>query len=409
MSHNAARPGAEEERSELCEAILTRLGQKTPKPLRVWMLRLIERIGRAECVPVLVEVMGENDVEIRDLARRALQHNSSLEAGEALCNAIEVHDDLLWKVAIINAVGARHEEESIRFLADRLDDENPAISRAAISTLGGIAKPAAIEALMIRRRSFEPELRAVATDALLRIAERYIASGWPRRATVIYRDIYENAPDSRERNAGLIGLAHSMGFDAYPILLPLIENGEPDLARVAAAGTRFATGEAATMQLMQTCDRSHGAGAGDPARYARRAGRKAGLHGGARCAKRWGWRRASGGVAGHACARSRRSGRTDREAGGGRRQGGAGCGAGSTAYATRRRYRRGDRRGVQRHRAGRNTAASLSASWRRGTLCKPRRSWWKPPRRPSRSCERRCSRRWVCWRLPPNCRCSCDG
>ena len=51
---HAARPGAEDERLAFCQALLARCGDATPLTLRLWLLRLVEKIGRAESVPTLV-------------------------------------------------------------------------------------------------------------------------------------------------------------------------------------------------------------------------------------------------------------------------------------------------------------------------------------------------------------------
>ncbi|MFQ5806985.1 MAG: hypothetical protein ACE5I3_11100, partial [Phycisphaerae bacterium] len=45
---HAARPGAEAERVELCQAIVRWLWPDTPKPARVWMLRQLAHIGGEE-------------------------------------------------------------------------------------------------------------------------------------------------------------------------------------------------------------------------------------------------------------------------------------------------------------------------------------------------------------------------
>src|ERR1051325_6922826 len=56
LANHASRPGADAERASLCQAMAKALGPDTPKWGRVWLLRQIEKNGRAEVVETLAGV-----------------------------------------------------------------------------------------------------------------------------------------------------------------------------------------------------------------------------------------------------------------------------------------------------------------------------------------------------------------
>ena len=109
----AARPGAEAERAAVCKAILPHLGSRTPKQTRADLLRMLEQIGRAECIFTLDRLLGDSDAETREQARRALQNNPSAEAAAVLRRALDAAKDAPWQVALINALGYRRDAPSV--------------------------------------------------------------------------------------------------------------------------------------------------------------------------------------------------------------------------------------------------------------------------------------------------------
>src|SRR3954470_11492114 len=53
ICNQASRPGADGERAAVCRAIARALGPDAPKMGRVWLLRQLEKNGRAEVVDTL--------------------------------------------------------------------------------------------------------------------------------------------------------------------------------------------------------------------------------------------------------------------------------------------------------------------------------------------------------------------
>jgi hypothetical protein len=107
MAMNAARPGAETERAAVSLALAAKIVPATPQFARVWLIRQLQAIGKAEVVPVLTGLLDDKELIIRETARRALQYNPSAEAGAALRAALDKAADPAWKIAMINAVSQR--------------------------------------------------------------------------------------------------------------------------------------------------------------------------------------------------------------------------------------------------------------------------------------------------------------
>jgi HEAT repeat protein len=230
----AARPGAEDERLALCQAIVKRLGPETPKPARVWMLRQLAHIGGEESIPALAELLGDEDPRIRELSRRALQNIPAPSAGDALRIALDDASDSAWQVALINALAARRDETSVSRFVKLVHADDVAVASAAVAALGDIGTTAAVNELKRVRSKLRPELRSAATHALLRCAARRLAMGNRGGAYLLYRDLYETATSDVERVAGLHGMVRAYGARVVPLLLTFVMGDDPRMAATAA-------------------------------------------------------------------------------------------------------------------------------------------------------------------------------
>src|SRR5437899_6858445 len=103
LCNHASRPGADAERAAVCKAMLKVLGPDTPKMGRVWLLRQIEKNGRAEVVNILAGLLLDPDELIRQHALLALANNPTEEAADKLREALKVSDGSYARIAIINA------------------------------------------------------------------------------------------------------------------------------------------------------------------------------------------------------------------------------------------------------------------------------------------------------------------
>lgn len=245
----AARPGAEDERVALCAAIAGRLGPETAKPARVWMLRQLERIGGEECVATLAELLDDEDPRIRELSRRALQHNAAPSAAEPLRAALDRAKDLAWQVALINALAARRDQQSVSRLAKLAQAADAQVASAAVVALGRVGGTPAIEALYAIWRGEGDTGPHAAAAALIRTAERLVHSGEGERAARIFEDIYASSIAGPLRVAALHGLALAKREAALPRLLGLMQGDDPEMRERAARFALDIPGRAVTFTL----------------------------------------------------------------------------------------------------------------------------------------------------------------
>jgi HEAT repeat protein len=246
---HAARPGAEQERMDLCRQIIRRLGADTPRPARVWMIRQLERVGRDECVDALAQLLGDEDPLIRETAGRALQHNPSGNAGLRLKEALQRADSADWQIALINAVASRREAGSFALLSEWAKRPGRRVSAAAIAALGDLGDVQAIEPLYALWREDDPIVQEQAAAALLRLAEQIAASGDRELAGQIFDDLYVYGDSEPTRLAALRGATLAKGPAGVVPLLEIMREGEPELGLRAARLAVDIPGEAVTLTL----------------------------------------------------------------------------------------------------------------------------------------------------------------
>jgi HEAT repeat protein len=236
ITHRAGRPGAEDERPALSKAIASKVGPDSPQKARVWMLRMLQHIGKEECVSVLAGLLGDKDAEVAESARRALQHNRSEQAGAALRAALDKADKPESRVAFINSLGNRKDAAVVGAIAKLLSDKDSSVVIAAARALGNIGGPDAGKALAGARAGAAAEVRPVVTDAYLLCADSLLADGKKAEAAAIYQEMYALAEPAKVRIAAMRGLLLAKPEGAVALLSEVITGND---AQLRAAATRF--------------------------------------------------------------------------------------------------------------------------------------------------------------------------
>ncbi len=257
---HAARPGAEAERAAFSRVTASRIAaSRAPgganaglsQGARAELVELLERVGQAEAVPALAGLLNGNELLLREAARRALQHNPSMEAGQTLRAALERPGADEWRVGLINALGYRGEGASVATLARLLGAPtaqavappaapaatSPAVVEAAIAALGKIGGAEATAALKALKATAPAATRAAVVDALLRAAEQSLKSGNLREAEATYQELYAPAETRLVRVAALRGLIASRGQGASTLLREVLTGADAELQ---TAAIRFA-------------------------------------------------------------------------------------------------------------------------------------------------------------------------
>jgi HEAT repeat protein len=233
---HASAPGNESRRTELCQAMVARLGPETAPAARAYLLRRLERIGNADCVPALSKLLDDRDPQVREAARRAVQNIPGPAAGLALEEALRKTGEPAWRVALINALAARREQSALRAVSAYTEAEQPEVALAAIAALGDMGGMAQVFALQAVMAEADTVRKAAAAEALLRIMDRLTAAGEGRAAMpVLWQMTGDASLPVCVRGAALRVLVSADPTQAKPhVLRALADDQTPELRPVAA-------------------------------------------------------------------------------------------------------------------------------------------------------------------------------
>jgi len=203
MASNASKPGRGAARKRLGKVLAAKAADPSvPQPARVWIVRQLENMGGAEAVNALTKVMNamnDEDAELRECARRALEKNPAPAATASLRAALEKASDTTWKIGLMNSLGQRADAKSVKLIAKGLGEAKTA--PAAALALGNIANSAAVEALW-GAFGHPPGVG----EALINAANKLRAKGDTARAKAIYQRMAAEAKSKSLRAAAEFGL-----------------------------------------------------------------------------------------------------------------------------------------------------------------------------------------------------------
>jgi len=201
LCHRAAAPGREAHRVGASKALIAQLKAKLSKPGLARIIRHIERIGGAEAVPALAGLLSNKD--LREPARRALMRNPAPAAVEALRAALPKADKQ-FRIALIDALGARRDAGSVQPLIGQAGDADDDVRTHAVEALARIGDGSAASAIAAATKKGSPHARLRATDAYLALADSLAAKGEKDAALRIYRSLLR--PKSYVTLAALLGI-----------------------------------------------------------------------------------------------------------------------------------------------------------------------------------------------------------
>jgi len=207
LANRASAPGKEDYRLAVANALAGKLGDDVPKPARTWAVRHLERIGRAEAVAPLATLLA--DADLREPARRALMGNTDPKAVEALRAALAgaPADDKAWRVALVDAIAFHPEAASLKPLAAQAGDADDDVRTHAVQALARLANAEAAPTIAAAMAKGGDRAKAMATDALLALADNLAAKGEKDAALAIYKPLLD--AKSYVKCAALIGVGKS--------------------------------------------------------------------------------------------------------------------------------------------------------------------------------------------------------
>lgn len=244
------RAGAEAERLACCKAMGAALGPKTSVLARVWLIRQIQLVGKAECVPVLVSLLDDKEEVIRESARRALQYLRVPEATAALAAALEKATTPEWRVAMLNALADRRDASTVPAFVKAIADKNEAVVLAGLAGLGKIRGAEAAKALAAAKATVPATLKARRIDACLQCAEQMLKDGQKDAAAAIYTEIYVPTESEAIRMAALRGIIASKGEKAMPLVAEILGGQDEKLKGMALSFVAEVPGPEATKSMI---------------------------------------------------------------------------------------------------------------------------------------------------------------
>ncbi len=136
--------------------------------VRKFVADIMALIKSDEFVPVLQEMLDDDNENVVGSAAEALGHIGSSEAISSLIECLKNHPDSGFQV--IEALGKIGSDKALPELSNILDSDNVVLAYAAVEAVGKIGSSKAINKLIDLLQVGNPELRSVVLTTVLKIA-----------------------------------------------------------------------------------------------------------------------------------------------------------------------------------------------------------------------------------------------
>ena len=171
---------------------------------RQFALRQLSLVGSAGSVQALAALLTDKDLGL--YARFALERIQGDEASAAMRAALQAASGM-QRVGLLNALGARRDEQAVSLLAGLTNDADISTATAALAALGRVGTAEALQALSASEAAMPAVLRPAHTRALLRCAEGLLAKKQAGTAKPVYAKLLIAAQPDCMRAAAFVGLA----------------------------------------------------------------------------------------------------------------------------------------------------------------------------------------------------------
>lgn len=217
IAFHAGHPGGEPGRLACSKVIAAKLGRVTEPLGRIWLLKQLERIGRAEAVPAVAPLLGDPEAHVRESARRALQKNPAPEANTALQQALAAASTPAWRAALMNALAERADLANFDLLAKGAASDDDALRVSALIGLSKLGDKSALAPIAAARLAGSDASKRAATDCALRLAGALAARGDKASALSVYQTLLH--AEGHLKCAALIGIGRAGNLADLPVLL----------------------------------------------------------------------------------------------------------------------------------------------------------------------------------------------
>lgn len=165
--------------------------------------RLLSYVAGAKEVPALVQALA--DLEVREMARFALDRNTSNEATQALIKTLDEVGPT-FRTGVVNALGKRQGAGVLARLRQATEDEDGQVRIAAVEGLANFADASNDAFITKATKAKCPRCRTRAHQARVRLAEKLRKAGKKSAAKRIYKAVCAGDADEPQKKAAEIGL-----------------------------------------------------------------------------------------------------------------------------------------------------------------------------------------------------------
>jgi len=183
-------------------------------------------IGTDESIPTLAKMLTVE--KTADIALYALERIPGQSADEAVLKVLSKAKGKT-KVGIINTLGQKKVQKSVKSLGKLAYDSDPAVAEAAIAALGKIADDNATKILNNAKDKISGNLRTFILDAYLKCADNLSAQGKSSQAVPIYQELYNEKEVIPIRAAALRGLVQTNKQGGVDIILNVLKSDALEL------------------------------------------------------------------------------------------------------------------------------------------------------------------------------------
>ncbi|MBN2588263.1 MAG: HEAT repeat domain-containing protein [Sedimentisphaerales bacterium] len=263
LGSHASRPGAETERQTLAKVMIKSLEEKEmPITLKNWFVLQLERIGKAESVPALTKLLANEDKNLRDYARRALEKNPDASATAPLLKELNSTTDSFWKIGLLNSLGQRKAESAVPSIVKALSDSDATIAYAAVTALSEIGNQASVQALTEILSKPSNPIYIKAGQGLIDIAQTKTLNKQTADAGKIFDTIYETTsknvsggPDTTSiRIAAINGVINCNPDKGATLITKFINDENPKIRTAAVSGARLSPSDEPVKALIKILD-----------------------------------------------------------------------------------------------------------------------------------------------------------
>lgn len=208
------------------EDLLARLRSSAPTPIRAEACKELRLVGTSRSVATLAPLLTTHDERLAHAARYALEGMPFPEAAAALREALPQAPATL-RIGLIDSLGWRRDPAAIPSLAQYLLDTDDAHAAAAAAALGRIGGDRARSVLDAARERVPGRVARAVREALLGIAEQFLAGDDSEAAARIYRSLQAPLEDESVRQAAFAGEIRAAKERGADLIRSALQSSDP--------------------------------------------------------------------------------------------------------------------------------------------------------------------------------------